>query len=1438
MELKDGSKGEVCPNCRGSLSQNTLTIFPTEEMIEKDLDVYENAVTRLAKEFPQCSDLSLIHALIHIKKGEYKKAEKILDREFGKAEPEHISPEAHLILAKLKFFSDMPREAKKELFTALEKGDIRWVDCLVETINLFQGDGVEEVTERFLPLLKNLNINFSTECVKVVRLLLKEENLPEAYFLLQRYRSKFSDSPHFQMLYSSVAISLGEYSAALQTLSRYLEQNKDDALAYIYLAKAHIFRGEYREAVRALKRGYSVDPHIRWSGVVLELKEGLMRLLNLNYYRDSYEDRLKHLFKSIVNRSINLEDLVRRAPPEKYVDYFCTILLEMESLTENVKENIEEIKKVKDKWLASEVNVYIEENIKLIEKKLAKGLTFDAAHTIERLNMTIKYLMEKSTEEMEELYEEKYETVQLLHDHGVISEELFNSFEEIDRRESSPEKYYLFFDLYFHFLDNFYRNFGESFEEFLKSIGDELNEMEKNDFPVGYLRKELQTVKNLPGVEKKIEGALKIKKEIEEINRTFWVKEGDYLLKEIEVKLTSLERLGYDTSDYRDELKKMEEMRRGVNPQTYFDRINELFNELEAVLKEEKRRRAIGILNSSIILKIISLSAESFAPERYYFKSVLDILEKFISRESYDRVGGIYSQIVKEYLDRITPEEDSCSKEIVMDVLSSIIRELKRSEMKYLIYTRFVSLEAKARNLLKDSYSFYMEALTDMTSMLLTYEESLAEIIREVTENASEVARTIKDICPDVERVAKEAGYGEMGSPQREHADIFRMFYAHSIKKLYERQSRDCLNKFVRETEKRIRNIIQETLQISSDPDVLIDVQTEGARAWSLYQNGEILESVALYREVEERARKALKGAFERYRKSLKEELEGIVNELSMVMDPPERFLKFIRSLSTPLKGAGVDNIKAFIEKGSAVKKELLSMLMVEKATVAGNIREYIEKCEKLAEGWESAEALLASLERYRKRLEGENKEMKALKELLAETKDLYLKVLYNRRFLKVYEEAEALATSLIKKGTIKSSRMEEIERIKEEAEKAFKEGDVKSVEEATENLEKILSELNLTQNMQTVENIYSKIESLYDLITLQLRDLKHPPWRDFRAEFLKRLEELERETREESLTLEVGRLQNINSELSELKRRMQMVEESWELYQQLTSTGEKRSLGVAERIKRALYDRNFKALEESLRSGDDLLKKAAERDKKKEKKEKAPKRTGFKGISRLASEAYMKARIMDDGPKKKTSPQGLGALIRTVPEPKGREAPEVTEEETHPVSPGEPDSSPQFIFGHIGDEEFYIKEYSWVILLPGLLDTVGQGEPVSREVYEEFIVLVRKMLEEAKDLPDKALIEKKLQKASYYLRVDDILRATYFLRSISKTLYNYLHLAKHLKTTLISFSTVLDNRRAAGVDISAYLKTFLSCVNLYNSGYLMSCGEKVRKLKSAISKP
>ena len=80
MELKDGSKGEVCPNCRGSLSQNTLTIFPTEEMIEKDLDVYENAVTRLAKEFPQCSDLSLIHALIHIKKGEYKKAEKILDK--------------------------------------------------------------------------------------------------------------------------------------------------------------------------------------------------------------------------------------------------------------------------------------------------------------------------------------------------------------------------------------------------------------------------------------------------------------------------------------------------------------------------------------------------------------------------------------------------------------------------------------------------------------------------------------------------------------------------------------------------------------------------------------------------------------------------------------------------------------------------------------------------------------------------------------------------------------------------------------------------------------------------------------------------------------------------------------------------------------------------------------------------------------------------------------------------------------------------------------------------------------------------------------------------------------------------------------------------------------------------------------------------------------
>lgn len=177
-------------------------------------------------------------------------------------------------------------------------------------------------------------------------------------------------------------------------------------------------------------------------------------------------------------------------------------------------------------------------------------------------------------------------------------------------------------------------------------------------------------------------------------------------------------------------------------------------------------------------------------------------------------------------------------------------------------------------------------------------------------------------------------------------------------------------------------------------------------------------------------------------------------------------------------------------------------------------------------------------------------------------------------------------------------------------------------------------------------------------------------------------------------------------------------------------------------------------------------------------------------------------------------------------------------EDEEPPLSTSGAETAPQFIFGHIGDREFYIKEYSWVILLPGLLDSISQGETVSREVCEDFIVHVRKMIDETRDLPEKPFIEKRLQKASYYLQVSDLVRSTYFLRSISKTLYNYVHLAKHLKTTLISFSTVLDNRRAAGLDITAHLKTFLSCVNLYNSGYLMKCGEKMRKLKSAVSSP
>ncbi|MCD6382894.1 MAG: tetratricopeptide repeat protein, partial [Thermoplasmata archaeon] len=1283
---------------------------------------------------------------------------------------------------------------------------------------------------------------FSSECTKTARLLIREDHLPEAYFLLEKNKGRFSTSQEFQMLYASTAINLGEYSSALRALKQYIENNNEDALAHIYLAKAYLSQGEYKEALRAINRGYMLDPKLSWKGVILELKGGLSRLLNLNYYRDSYNEKLLAAFNSIANRLLNLEQAVGKKSTEKFVENFTSILLELHAIKENVEDNIKEIRRLEDRWSASGVNSYIEENLKLIEKKLSKGLTFDAAHFVERLNEIIDLLMERNEGELEELVKEKYTIIERLFSYGVIPEELHSNFRGIYERESNPEKYYLFFDLYFYFLDNFKKNFNENLESFVKELESELRKMEENDFPVSFLIVDLGNALKESSIEKRIESVLSVKDRVDELNRTFWLKEGDYLAKEIEVKLTVLERMGYDTSDYREEMKKVAVLRRGKNPKKYFSKINELFNEVETIVKEERRRNAFSYLYSAFVLKTVSAIAESFAPERYYFKSVLDIMEKFISRNSYERVPGLYSQIIKEFLERITQNEDEETKRLFEESLALITKELKQNKERYLVYEKFSLLSAKAKGHYQDSYAYYMEVLPELTGLLLTYEDSLSDALKDINKRILEEIRTVEEVCPDVRESAGIMLERKRTTMEAEHSDVFDLFWNLTLKKIYLKQGVKCLKKYTENIERKVRGRIQDILRLSGDPNYLIDLQSKNARAFSLLRSGDLSEAVSLYREAEMEAEELFRKVFEKHRKRLLKEMQELLDELIAVQNPPIKFVRYVDLLKTPINELDDSAIREIMEGGEEAKRELFSVLMEERVNLSGKIKEVVENCRELAEKWDKGAGVIKKLNGIMKKLEDRERNLTDLKKLYDETYSLYLKVFYNTRYRQLKERTLKLSTTLMKDGVIGEERVEAVQKVARRGDVAYKKGDINELTKCEEELEELLRQLLLTQNMYMVERIYGKIENLYDLITIYFRNMKEDPWRGFRAEFLRTLEQVEGEVRGETLSLKEGRLREIEEKLAEMNSQLILLDSSWDTYRRLKDMGGKEAEKLTDEIKNKILERDFQGLENTLKRAKKLekpkiapLAEPADKETAVEGKEKktVKRPSGFRGISKIASEAFQKAQIIEKPVLK--NPQGVGSLLgERRSERKGAKIPTQSPEDETEKNQEEEE---EYILGYIDNREFRIREYSWTHLLPNLLDRINKGDKLDVKTSQEFIQQATEMMKDSMDLPEKSSIERKLQKATYYLKQGDYLRAQFLLRSTSKTLYNYIYLAQHLKNTLISLATILDGRKDMGQDISGTLSTFYSCLDLYNNGHLMRCAEKIRKLKAAISK-
>jgi tetratricopeptide (TPR) repeat protein len=709
---------------------------------------------------------------------------------------------------------------------------------------------------------------------------------------------------------------------------RILDQHPSDFEALLAMGEISLKKGELGQAMKYYREVRDLDISISWSGIIRFILSTLKNRLARNENMDSYREDLRKEHDNI-NRF--MKDLDSRLTPTQGPEMLHELeglVRVIESLRMTVREQMVQFEEFMKRYEEGDpFRAHLEERLGTLSSYLKDGRYFDAKQIALELSPFLSEVRTTDPKGLLKLRETVRKRLKEFEEVGLGSEAFLKKLEEADALEKDGKldrSLFLFKELETSLEEHYQVNGKRYYESKMREMR-ELLDKARDQFDVTGLTRLYESFGNLlrKGPLAIRDAYMEFLKRYEEDSASYYVKEGDRFLKEVQYKIVIMEKEGADVSSMKGSLKRIKTLQEeGGPPKKFF---TESYNLLENATDLELKHKVKGIKDRISSLDLLLKQMDELGLDDELARNVdpvIKVIERSLAGENF-KLAEVLTNEVMENVERVLRE----------NYLGPIKAALQESKGEV---ERLRSFKVQDRG---------WEGLIDGIGSIIddpAHNVSMMHAVRDLARIQSEVHGFYIDRLPGeidlkVERCRKllEEGVSQ-GLNMRTESDVLRKLMV-NVKKISSFEILEEASKFEDELDSRIRaELGTRTSQMVRELKVKIErytamglPQTELLGAVAAMNRADVMmesgNTKDAYRSAQE-AQRTIGSIEERYLKVQLNERRGRLRELEATSK--ELGLDISKMAKDLSKAGSEDDLETNITRADSVIKKLNSSIM------------------------------------------------------------------------------------------------------------------------------------------------------------------------------------------------------------------------------------------------------------------------------------------------------------------------------------------------------------------------------------------------------------------------------------------------------------------------------------------------------------------------------
>ncbi|MGA1873319.1 MAG: tetratricopeptide repeat protein [Thermoplasmatota archaeon] len=979
-------------------------------------------------------------------------------------------------------FSDMHKDTesiehyKKGLqFTLLDPSNL--VDAGVSLQASDQPKLASQLLQKALDLLPEED----RALVALGKVYVQTGELREAREVLQKGIELYPHNEEVLRGMAQILLKLEDLDSAMEMYSRILDQHPQDFEALLAKGEIHLRKRELTQSIKSYQAVRDLDIHISWSGILKFIVTNLRTIMDGNENSLSYRDDLKKEYENIILFLGELEDKVDKEQGPEALTEIESLVKVLENLRLNLKDQVRQFEDLLEKFKVEDsFHKHLKMKVKNLQKYLNENRYFDGKQIALELAPFLTDLKSRDSKTESKIKQRMKAKFEELREIGMENQDLlirFQMVEDLEKEGNQEGAVFMLKEIEVS-LEEYWIDVTKHYHRGRLEEMSEIISRAKDQFDTSGLNELYRSFKT-----KGDEGARVITEAFDEFmvryredSSSYYRKEAERMMKELDLQVQLMEKDGANTKDLRGDLEKLgSELETTQDPHDLHSRVMDLkkrigyFEEQLKVSKVRYRLRSLDtILGEADFLGMDEEIARNVEPVRR-------VIERSIKQENY-RLSEILTNELFDNMEKLL-RENYTSK--LQDILASTEAELLRlkglgsdlKEWSESVDRCKLIIEGEGKGMMTEVITLLSKLQTDIQNFII--EKLPTEIDRKLT------------LCREL--VDEGIGYGfplsgekrelknlEKASLEISSLDILEDAYrfeselSAKISKLLARSISDLIEK-TRDGLDEVTNLgvdqkpVMEILSMANKSEVVLETG-ERKEAWSLVNTAfdklNVLRGKA-YSDLRDRKMEEVNRLFD-LAIGLDIETKEIEQERSAIIDgketDPQRGLRLASSLHRKvmmfIKDGASERFDAYKEGYREMLKNNLSLLP---DGTASRMREQVRRTE----------------------LALKSGDLDELPSLLDETGKLLQEAVRQAKERSVLNRCSDIIEAAM---NIDDPRAREVIKKGQELIKKVRSGEVEGVEEQLQALKLEMSSIGDLIHMQKVEKALTEVKELDEL--------------------------------------------------------------------------------------------------------------------------------------------------------------------------------------------------------------------------------------------------------------------------------------------------------------------------------------------------------------------